>query len=581
VIALARKYRPKRFADLLVQDHVATALAGAVARGRVGHGYLLAGPRGTGKTTAARILAMALNCERRRPDEPSGEPCGECSSCERVWNGAANLDVVEIDAASNRGVDDARDLRERALYAASQEGRHKVYIVDEAHMLTREAWNALLKVLEEPPPGVVFVFATTEPQKIASTAAPVLSRLQRFDFRRIGPGPIRERLRQVLALERLAAEDDALALIARYADGGMRDALSVLDQCLSFGEGPISADAVRRVLGLIPDESYAELLRLVAERNTGAVFPLVDRLVNAGADLVEFMTGAADVLRALLMVLTGATPEGLTEQIREAVDRARPSLQAADVVRMLALLAEAEGSIRRSASARLVVETLLLRWTLMDRVVELERVIRETEGRKEGRTEGRKDGTTESGGRGQTGGRMLRDSAPATEPRRSPGFDAPPTARGPDRPSVVPSFRPSAPTPLTLEALVAAWPDLVGAARERSAFLGEALAAMRPVEAGQGGVRLVAAREEEHALEGVRRQLGVVQELIGAWFGGPVRIELALEPPAGGPAPPPKRLTGEALRAERLDRLRRLDPALDRAADELDLEIVDEGPRSP
>src|SRR5436190_6478968 len=258
-IALARRYRPKRFADLLVQDHVAAVLRGAVARGRVGHGYLLTGPRGVGKTTAARILAMALNCPNR---DAEGDPCGECENCLRIWTGSANLDVVEIDAASNRGVDDARDLRERALYAASQEGRHKVYIVDEAHMLTREAWNALLKILEEPPPGVVFVFATTEPQKIASTAAPVLSRLQRFDFRRIGPGPIRERLRQVLELERLAAEDDALALIARYADGGMRDALSVLDQCLSFGEGPISADAVRRVLGLIPDESYAELLRL-------------------------------------------------------------------------------------------------------------------------------------------------------------------------------------------------------------------------------------------------------------------------------------------------------------------------------
>src|SRR5947207_9722010 len=223
MIALARKYRPKRFSDLLVQEHVAAALRGAVAGGRVAHGYLFAGPRGVGKTTAARILAMALNCERRgAAGEPAGEPCGECDSCRRVWTGAANLDVVELDAASNRGVDDARDLRERAMYAASAEGRHKVYIVDEAHMLTREAWNALLKILEEPPPRVVFVFATTEPQKIASTAAPVLSRLQRFDFRRIGPGPIRERLRQVLALERLAAEDDALALIARYADGGMR-----------------------------------------------------------------------------------------------------------------------------------------------------------------------------------------------------------------------------------------------------------------------------------------------------------------------------------------------------------------------
>src|ERR1043166_6536417 len=267
LIALARKYRPKRFADLLVQEHVAAALRGAVARGRVGHGYLLAGPRGTGKTTAARILAMALNCERPDPAH-AGEPCGECLSCERVWSGLVNLDVVEIDAASNRGVDDARELRELAMYAASQEGRHKVYIIDEAHMLTREAWNALLKILEEPPPGVVFVFATTEPQKIAPPAAPVLSRLQRFNFRRIGPQPIRERLRQVLALERLAAEDDALALIARYADGGMREALSVLDQCLSFGEGPISAASVRQGLGLVGDGTYAELLRLLARGRT-------------------------------------------------------------------------------------------------------------------------------------------------------------------------------------------------------------------------------------------------------------------------------------------------------------------------
>ena len=189
-IALARRYRPRRFSDLLVQDHVAAVLRGAVARGRVGHGYLLTGPRGVGKTTAARILAMALNCPRR---DASGDPCGECDSCMRIWNGSANLDVVEIDAASNRGVDDARDLRERAMYSASEADHYKVYIVDEAHMLTREAWNALLKILEEPPPRVVFVFATTEPQKIAATAAPVMSRLQRFDFRRIGPAAIRDR----------------------------------------------------------------------------------------------------------------------------------------------------------------------------------------------------------------------------------------------------------------------------------------------------------------------------------------------------------------------------------------------------
>jgi len=531
MIALARKYRPRRFADLLVQDHVATALRGAVAKGRVGHGYLLTGPRGTGKTTAARILAMALNCERLDPKHPTGEPCGACPNCERVWSGLANLDVVEIDAASNRGVDDARDLRERAMYAASQEGRHKVYIVDEAHMLTREAWNALLKILEEPPPGVVFVFATTEPQKIASTAAPVLSRLQRFDFRRIGPGPIRERLRQVLDQEKLSAEDDALALIARYADGGMRDALSVLDQCLSFGEGPITAVAVREVLGLIGDEQYAEVLRLVAGKDTGAVFPLVDGLVNAGADLAEFMTGTADLLRALLMVQSGAIPDGLTEVMRSAIERVRGVLLPADIVRMLALLAEAEGSIRRSSSARLVVETLLLRWTLMDRVVEIEA--------------------------------MLRGSPQPSAISRQP------SAPNPQSPSPNPQT-------LSLPALLAIWPEVLESATEKSRLLGQALSATTPVAAGNREVRLSATADQAMLTEGVQRQIGLVEELLASRFTGPIRVRLVVEAPSGA-AERPKRMTDEVLRAERLERLRRVDPALDTAANELDLEIVDEG----
>jgi DNA polymerase III subunit gamma/tau len=561
LIALARKYRPKRFADLLVQDHVATALRGAVAKGRVGHGYLLTGPRGTGKTTAARILAMALNCERADPKAPTGEPCGTCPSCERVWSGSANLDVVEIDAASNRGVDDARDLRERAMYAASQEGRHKVYIVDEAHMLTREAWNALLKILEEPPPGVVFVFATTEPQKIASTAAPVLSRLQRFDFRRIGPAAIRDRLRQVLAAEKLSAEEDALALIGRYADGGMRDALSVLDQCLSFGEGPITAATVRDVLGLIGDEQYAEVLRLVVEKDTGGVFPLVDGLVNAGADLAEFMNGTAELLRALLMVQSGAAPEGLTDVLKQAIDRAREHLAAADAVRMLALLTEAETSIRRSASVRLVVETLLLRWTLMDRVVDLEEVIAGMTGRRdEGQADRRSGGLADSLAVSRSSGR----AAGITKPVES---GTPSSARPPDRPS----------GELSLASLLAAWPEIVEAARGQSILLGEALATVSPASVSNGEVRLAASADHSVLVEGIRRQAGAVEDLLRNRFGGSPRVTVATGPASGQPQEPPKRMTDASLRGERLDRLRRLDPALDMAANELDLEIVDEG----
>ena len=559
-IALARRYRPRRFADLVVQDHVAAALRGAVAKGRVGHGYLLTGPRGVGKTTAARILAMALNCEARAAD---GEPCGECSSCLKIWNGSADLDVVEIDAASNRGVDDARDLRERAMYAASQAGHHKVYIVDEAHMLTREAWNVLLKILEEPPPGVVFVFATTEPQKIANTAAPVMSRLQRFDFRRIGPVAIHNRLRQVLTAEKLDAEDDALRLIARHADGGMRDALSVLDQCLSFGEGILTAARVRQALGLMDDEEYGALLAAIADRQPAQVFAVMGRVADAGADLAEFAGGLGELLRALVMHHYGAEPEGLPESTRALIAEMAPRLGPEDAVRMLKLLGDAEAAIGRSANPRIVLETLLLRWAMMDRAVDLRAILA--------------GGAPLPVAPGKPIPQVAAVSRESQPPAKSaPGGRPAPTVAPPAHPSAAPGLTAHG-SRLTEAVLASAWSEVIATASRQSPLLGQALTHATSHVVDAGTVALVFGPDSALFHDGVARQLAVMETILAAALGRPIKVKLQSASAAPAAAErKPKRLSVEEARSERLTRLRSKDPALDAAANALDLELVDD-----
>jgi DNA polymerase-3 subunit gamma/tau len=585
-LALARKYRPRLFGELIAQEHVARALRGAVEQDRVAHGYVFCGPRGVGKTTAARILAMALNCETRRAGRPTaapGEPCGTCASCERIWSGSASLDVVEIDAASNRGVDDARDLRERAMYAASAEGRHKVYIVDEAHMLTRDAWNALLKILEEPPPGVVFVFATTEPQKITNTAAPVMSRLQRFDFRRVGPHAIAERVRAVLAAEGLAADDDAVELIARVADGGMRDALSVLDQATAFGEGRLGAARVREVLGLVADETFGELLELVAGHRAADVFPFVARLVEAGVDLTAFADGAGDALRALLATGLGGKPDGVSAELAAQVTRVAPSFETGDVLRMLRALEEAEDPIRRGPNPRLALETLLVRWTLMDRTVQIAEILA-------GRSGGQPpDGTAGGGAQPQALREPNRPAASSriAEPGSVPGPGAASAAAPPQRSPAAPAAppvpahreRPGA-GPLTLERVRAAWPDIVAAAKAEKPMVGNALEDARPASCESGVIRLACLGANPLSREGLSRNRQAVESVIGRVLGAPAKVALAdADPPArSGPpesAASPQRLSASGAKAERLQALRRRDPALDSAIDSLDLELLE------
>lgn len=290
-VALYRKWRPQGFDSLVGQEAVRTALTNALETGRIAHAYLFAGPRGTGKTSTAKILAKAVNCEHG----PTPNPCNKCQNCVRI-NDGTSMDVFEIDAASNRGIDEIRDLREKVAFAPVN-GRYKVYIIDEVHMLTTEAFNALLKTLEEPPPHVIFILATTEPHKIPAT---IHSRCQRFDFKRVTDSGIVKRLREVADGSGIAADEDALQLIAVQADGGMRDALSLLDQCGVMAER-VSAETVRSVLGIVGREALRELVKAVGEGNVPKALELLEALLAGGKDVKQIITELAEYLRAVLL----------------------------------------------------------------------------------------------------------------------------------------------------------------------------------------------------------------------------------------------------------------------------------------
>jgi DNA polymerase-3 subunit gamma/tau len=595
-LALARKYRPRTFAEVAVQSHVSNTLKGAIARGRVAHGYLMCGPRGVGKTTLARVLAMALNCENKQPD---GEPCGACASCTRIWAGSASLDVVEIDAASNRGVDDARDLLERAMYAPSGDDRWKVYIVDEAHMLTRDAWNALLKILEEPPPRVVFVFATTEPHKIAQSAAPVLSRLQRFDFRRIGPADVRERLALVLAAEQVTAHADALGVIARAADGSMRDALSLTDQVLALGDGEITVERVREALGLVAEDEYVAMLDLVAEKRAADVFAVVGRMVELGVDLGQFIVGLADMLRAQLAVDLGGSPLDLSEKARKALEERKGRVPAGDLLRMLSALTELEPKFRRSGQQQLLLELLLVRFALLDRTVAIEEILRQVGsgtdagggGGARSAAPGSKGGSVPGGNEGYRSAprddvpsrvqRVAEDvpsrgrSVPASSARLTPTAGA--AAQAVAEPAPARRTAADIPTPapretlLEINAIVGAWDDIVDHIRRQRPMLGSMLEHCLPTAVTVSGT-LTLHVDNAAALESLAAKTSEIVAALRARIPGLSRVN-----PTAAHSPPVNsgRMSHETIKTDTVASLRKRDPLLRAAIDELDLSLLD------
>ncbi len=354
--ALYRKWRPERFADIVGQDRIVTTLINQITSGRIPHAYLFCGSRGTGKTSTSKVLARAINCLNNQ----HGEPCGECEAC-RQLAGENNLDVVEIDAASNNGVDEIRDLREKVKYPPTV-GRYKVYIIDEVHMLSTGAFNALLKTLEEPPAHAVFILATTEPQKLPAT---ILSRCQRFDFRRIPVSLIVRRLRQVLSDMGRDAQDEAVSLIARSAEGGMRDALSLLDMCLSYCEGTLEASLVREVLGA-SDRSF--LFAFVGDllgSDTASALQKIGQVMSEGRDPAVFAREVTAHVRALLLALS--CTDGLDDLLEITPEDAQLFTEQAALasqarlLRLMSLFMQAENDMKWASQQRAVLELYTVR----------------------------------------------------------------------------------------------------------------------------------------------------------------------------------------------------------------------------
>ncbi len=379
--ALYREWRPQNFEDLVGQKHVTVTLRNQIKSGRIAHAYLLCGTRGTGKTSTAKILAKAVNCLKLK----DGEPCNECEMCLKINAGAA-IDVVEMDAASHRGIDKMRDVISDVQYPP-RESKYKVYIIDEVHMLTIEAVNAFLKTLEEPPENVIFILATTDPQKLPIT---ILSRCQRYDFRRIRSGEIFDRLRVIVKDQGVYADDDSLNLIARMCDGAMRDALSVLDQSIAMSDGKVDYNQVVSMLGLVTNEGLLKLADAVIEKNVEKAMKMVDEIIFSGKDIYTFIRDFITHMRNLMMVKVSTNPEEVLDMSKEniaMVSTQAQKIRLEEIMRNIRILQEAEEQSKWSRQSRIYLELSIIKMckieydtskeVLLSRINKLENIIKE------------------------------------------------------------------------------------------------------------------------------------------------------------------------------------------------------------
>jgi DNA polymerase-3 subunit gamma/tau len=512
------------FADVMGQQHVTQTLQNAVQQNRIANAYLFCGPRGIGKTTVARLLAKALNCDQG----PTINPCNQCTSCIEI-NESRSLDVFEIDGASNRGIDEVRNLREGLRYAPHP-GKYRIYIIDEVHMLTNEAFNALLKTLEEPPARVLFIFATTEAHKVPAT---ILSRCQRFDFKRMPHNAIVEQLQLMCKQEEISIDAESLRIIASKADGSMRDSQSILDQIIAFAGKAIQARDVAALLGIIDQELFFRVTELIRTRDVEGAIKLADHIFAEGFDFDEFLLGLEEHLRNFLVIKSGGDVR-LVDCSEEHIARYQEQQEAfsiEDLLRLIKLTADTENMVRRSSNARLHFEVALIKMVKMSSSVQLATLMAQLDEVKKKSNYFANDGV---------GARPAGVSYPSRPPISAPAPARPQapaeTAVKPAPPNVTPQTTPSNlpahPLPavagkdsaLSLELVEERWPSILEAVRAQKVALGTFLHEGWPVKVAGGQLEIMFARENGFHMDAIVKSRALLQEIMTPILGKPLYI---------------------------------------------------------
>lgn len=516
-VVIARRWRPQQFEEIIAQDHVSRTLSNAIVNNRIAHSYIFTGPRGVGKTTTARILAKALNCEKG----PTATPCNECSACESITRGNS-MDVLEIDGASNRGIDEIRNLRENVRYTPTQ-GKYRIYIIDEVHMLTKEAFNALLKTLEEPPEHALFIFATTEIHKVPAT---ILSRCQRFDFRRIPIKTIMEHLRHICTEDKISIEEEALLQIAKKADGSMRDSQSILDQIISFSGSEIKFEDVAQALGVIHQDIFFRITDLVKDRDLKGLILLAAEIFESGYDLNELLLGLEDHFRNILVMHSTGKSELIeaSENFLELYKQAATKFTENDLINYLQIIGDTALAVRNSQQPNLKFELGLLKLAKMPSSVEVSDVLEKLD--------------------------LLKKKAP--EQSLTPGAAAPQPPVG----------------PITKERILDIWPHFVQTIHEKRPLIANVLGKTRVTSFENDAVCLLTKND----LSLLTNNMTTLERALSQILKHKVKIKVEAE--KKGKSAAKKALKSETSKKEIVDKLRAESKIISKLIDEFDLELL-------